>query len=194
MGAHLNEFQYTQVQVSSPKTWSVSQLTEWLVLCLGFNTETHTIGVHALWTRSTGNIFWYLKHIERDDQWVRLLQSCERRGCHHVALLLPVLKSVTEPEVERSYEYGESSVGMHDWQSIHASHAGDDFYEAGQSSQEEVGDADDYLSGEADADEIDGHMQNEMHEEDIAGDISDESAEPDGEEQAHEVPIPTSWN
>lgn len=57
-----------------------------------------------------------------------------------------------------------------------------------------MGDADDYLSGEADADEIDGHMQNEMHEEDIAGDISDESAEPDGEEQAHEVPIPTSWN
>ena len=108
--------------------------------------------------------------------------------------LLPVLKPVTEPEVEHSSEYGESSVGMHDSQSIHVSHAGDDVYEAGQSSQAEGGDADDYLSGEADADEIDGHMQNEMHEEDIAGDISDESAESDGEEHAHEVPIPASWN
>ena len=66
IGADPSEFQYVELPVTAPETWSVSQLTEWLAGCLGLNTETHTVGVHALWTRSSSNIFFYLKEIERD--------------------------------------------------------------------------------------------------------------------------------
>ena len=48
-----------------------------------------------------------------------------------MVLFFFVLKPVTESEVERRSEYGESSVGMYDLQLIYAFYAGDDFYEAG---------------------------------------------------------------
>ena len=66
MGADLSDFQYIEVPLTAPQTWSVSQLKEWLTRYLGLNNETHTVGVHALWTRSSSNIYFYLRPIERD--------------------------------------------------------------------------------------------------------------------------------
>jgi len=193
-GADLSEFDYIEVPLTAPQTWSVSQLKEWVTASLGLNTETHTVGVHALWTQSSSIIYFYLRPIERDSQWLRWLQGCERRGCNPVALVLPVVKEVTAHEGEGGYDLGQSSEGMQ-------SNAGDDGYEPGQSSQAEGGNADGYYSaevysGEADADEVDGHMQNIMEEEDTDIDRghADDSDESDEEENAEEVPNPASWN
>ena len=57
IGADLSEFQYIEVPLTAPQTWSISQLTDWLTVCLGLNTETYTVGVHALWTRSSSNVY-----------------------------------------------------------------------------------------------------------------------------------------
>ena len=108
MGADLSEFTHIDVPMSAPQTWSVSQLKEWIAASLGLDTETHTVGVHALWTRSSSKIYFYLRPIEEDSDWVWWLQGCERRGCNPVALVLPVVKEVTSHEGEGGYE-GQSS-------------------------------------------------------------------------------------
>jgi hypothetical protein len=159
MEADLSDFQYIKVSLTAPQTWSVSQLTDWLTGCLWLNTETYTVGVHALWTRSSSNIYFYLRPIEWDSQWVRWLQGCENRGCNPVALVLPVLKEVSAPEGSGGYEPGQSSEGMHLSMSNIASNDGYDVYDSGKSSQVEGGNVDGYNGGEADADEVDGHMR-----------------------------------
>ena len=58
------------------------------------------------------------------------LQGCERRGCNHVPLVLPVVKEVTEHEGEGGCDPGQSSGGR----KLSMSNAGDDGYEPGQSS------------------------------------------------------------
>jgi hypothetical protein len=197
IGVDLSEFEHIEVPLTDPQTWSLSQLKEWVTASLGLNTETHTVGVHALWTRSSKNIFFYLRPIERDSQWVRWLQGCESRGCNPCALVLPIVKEVIAPEGQGGYDPGQSSDGM----MLSMSNAGDDGYEQGQSSQVEGGNADGYYSGEAysgeaDADEVDGHMQNIMKEEDtdIDSGYVDNSDESDEEENAEEVPNLASWN
>jgi hypothetical protein len=181
-GVDLSQFQYVELDLTAPQTWTVSQLKEWLVGCLGLNPETYTVGVHALWTQSSSNIFWVLRPIDRTSKWLRWLQGCEKRGTTPVALLLPVANATNPPEGE-----GESSYELSNANSV--SNAGGGGYESGQSSQ--AGGEDEY-SGEADADEEDGHLQNQMEDEDTDGrssytDGSDESDE-------EEVPIPASWN
>ena len=131
IGVDLSEFEHIDVALTDPQTWSLSQLKEWVTACLGLNTETHTVGVHALWTQSSSIIYFYLRSIERDSQRLRWLQGCERRGCNPVALVLPVVKEVTAHEGEGGYDLGQSSEGMQ-------SNAGDDGYEPGQSSQAEM--------------------------------------------------------
>jgi hypothetical protein len=59
IGVDLSEFKHIEVPLTAPQTWSLSQLKEWLTTCLGMNTETHTVGIHALWTRSSTNILFY---------------------------------------------------------------------------------------------------------------------------------------
>ena len=66
IGVDLSEFEHIEVPLTAPQTWSASLLEEWLTTSLGFNAETHTVGVHALWTRSSSIIYFYLKPIERD--------------------------------------------------------------------------------------------------------------------------------
>jgi hypothetical protein len=56
-GADLSEFKYVELDLTAPPTWTVGQLKEWLSGCLGLNPETYTVGVHALWTKSSTNIF-----------------------------------------------------------------------------------------------------------------------------------------
>ena len=56
-GADLREFHSTELDLTAPQTWSVSQLKEWLTDCLGYNLETYTVSVQALWTKSTKKIF-----------------------------------------------------------------------------------------------------------------------------------------
>ena len=196
IGVDLSDFQYIEVALTAPKTWSVSQLTDWLTGCLGLNAETYTVGVHALWTRSSTKISFYLRPVQRDSQWVRWLEGCENRGCNPVALVLPVLKAVSAPEGEGGYDPGQSSEEIHISESNFVSGGGDDPYELGQSSQVEGGNTDGNESGEVDADEVDGHMQNQMEDEDTDDDSGhgDDSDESDEEENAEEVPNPASWN
>jgi len=106
MGADLSEFTHIEVPMSAPQTWSVGQLKEWIAASLGLDTKTHTVGVHALWTRSSSIIYFYLRPIERDSDWVRWLQGCERRGCNPIALVLPIVKEVTAHEGEGGYDPG----------------------------------------------------------------------------------------
>ena len=65
MGADLSEFTHIEVPMSAPQTWSVSQLKEWIAARLGLDTETQTVGVHALWTRSSSIIYFYLRPSRR---------------------------------------------------------------------------------------------------------------------------------
>ena len=64
MGAHLSEFTHIEVPTSAPQTWSASQSKEWIAASLGLDTETHTVGIHALWKRSSTIIYFYLRPIE----------------------------------------------------------------------------------------------------------------------------------
>lgn len=66
-GADLSQFQQSELKFNSPHTWSISQIKEWLVRCLGLSPETDTVGVHALWTKSMSmvDVFFYLRPIDR---------------------------------------------------------------------------------------------------------------------------------
>ena len=61
--ADLSEFRCSDVELNAPQTWALSQLKNWLTSSLGLDDETYTVGVHALWTKSRSNIYWYLRPI-----------------------------------------------------------------------------------------------------------------------------------
>src|SRR4051812_32236287 len=191
IGVDLSEFAYIEVPLNDPQKWSISQVRNWLTNSLGLNTGKYTVGVHALWTRSSSNVNFYLRPIERRSQWVHWIQGCANRGCNPVALVLPVLKEVSAPKGHGGYDPGQSSEGMH------MQNDGDDAPVSGQNSEVEGGTANGYDSGEVDADEVDGHMQNQMEEEDTDDDTNDEaddSDESDEEDNIEKVPNPASWN
>ena len=73
--ADLGQFRWSELELNSPQTWSISQLKDWLAECLGLNPETDTVGVHALWTKSRSPVFFYLRPIDRTSQLVRWLQG-----------------------------------------------------------------------------------------------------------------------
>ena len=109
-GADLGEFMCTQLDLTAPQTWSVSQLKEWLTGCLGYNIETYTVSVQALWTKSRKNIFWTLRHVDTDRDWFKWLKGCEDRHVNPRALVLPVLKEIDGGHVSR--HSADSSYGM----------------------------------------------------------------------------------
>ena len=195
-GMDLSQFQHIELDLTAPKNWSVSQLKYWLAECLGLNAETHTVGVHALWSRSSKKIRYTLRPIDRDSQWVNWLQGCENRGSHPVALLLPVVKevNVNPPEGEGGHDPGQSSsTTMEIEHDDSHGYDGGSAYESGQSSM--AGGHDDGENVEADGDEEDGRMQDEMEDEDIeghCGDGSDSDSSNDTEYEP-EVPYPASW-
>ena len=201
-GVDLSDFYNEEVDVPDPQTWSFSQFKEHLTERLCLDTDAYTVGVHALWTQSRSNAYLYLRPIESDSKWVRWLEGCARRVWMPHALLLPVLKDGNAPEGEPTEgddanDYNQISAEMNYSQSNYSqSGAGGGGYESGQSSQVGEGNADDYYSAEADADEVDGHMQNQMDNEDTyAEDGHDHSSdESDAEENAHAEPIPDAWN
>lgn len=127
--------------------------------------------MQALWTKSSSNIFWVLRLIDRTSKWVRWLESCEKRGTTPVALIQVVAHETNPAEGE-----GESSYDLSNANSV--SNAGGGGYESGQS------------SGAVGEDEYTG--ENEMEDEDTDGRSSydDESHEADEEE----VSTPASWN
>ena len=108
-GADLGEFRWSELELSDPETWSISQLKDWLAACLGLNPQTDTVGVHALWTKTRSPVFFYLRPIERTSQMVRSLQGCASRGCTPHALLIPIAKEVIVPEGEGGHDPGQSS-------------------------------------------------------------------------------------
>ena len=59
--ADLSQFRWSEFELNALETWSISQLKDWLAACLGLNPETHTVGVHALWTKSRSPVFFYLR-------------------------------------------------------------------------------------------------------------------------------------
>jgi hypothetical protein len=44
MGANLSEFQFIELELTAPKTCTVSQLKDWLTVSFRLNPETCTIG------------------------------------------------------------------------------------------------------------------------------------------------------
>ncbi|KAK1684592.1 hypothetical protein QYE76_045440 [Lolium multiflorum] len=188
MGADLSEFQYEDLHLTNPKTWRVSQLKEWLTVNFGLNPEAYTVGVHALWSSSSTEIFWRLKPIERTSQWVHWLEACERRGTHPIALMLPEAKVVNSQEGGGEFHPGQSS---------QSSDAGGSSFQSGQSSHA-AGGHDGSVELESEDEEED-QMQNMMDEEDEDGvDYeldSDESGGSDtSDDNDEEDPIPSSWN
>ena len=47
-GGDPSEFQFVELELAAPQTWTVSQLKNWLTISFGLNPETYTVGVHAL--------------------------------------------------------------------------------------------------------------------------------------------------
>ncbi|KAK1609310.1 hypothetical protein QYE76_032983 [Lolium multiflorum] len=191
MGVNLSEFKSVEMNMTAPRTWTIEQVKDWLTECFGLNPEVHTVGVHALWTKSITNILWYLRPVDDTSKWVSWLKGSERRGTNPVALVLPVAKEVAPPEGGYSggggYESGQSSQAP----------GGGGGYEPEQSSHAEdvySGQGDGYSGedGEVDGDEENGYRQNQMEEEDTEGesDAGDSDESDDGEE----VPIPGRWN
>jgi hypothetical protein len=76
----------------------MEELKDWMITCFRLNPEVYTVGLHALWTKSTSNISWYLRPVDGTSKKVNWLKWCENRGTHPVALVLPILKEVTSPE------------------------------------------------------------------------------------------------
>ena len=48
MGIDLSEFQPVELELTSPKRWTIEQLTEWLAGGFGINREAYTLSVHVL--------------------------------------------------------------------------------------------------------------------------------------------------
>ncbi|XP_051217365.2 uncharacterized protein [Lolium perenne] len=154
----------------------IEPVKDWLTECFGLNPEVHTVGVHALWTKSLSNILWYLRPVDDTSKWVSCLKGSDRRGTNPVALVLPVAKEVAPPEGGYGggggYELGHSSQapgGGGGYESGQSSQApgGGGGYEPGQSSHvEDVygGQGDGYVGedGEVDGDEENGYMPNQM--------------------------------
>ena len=93
-GADLSDFQYTDVDLPAPQTWSLSQVKDWLSGSLGLDSQTQTVSVHAWWSHSRTNIYFVLRPLECDSDWVRWLKGCAKRNCSPCALVLPDRKSV----------------------------------------------------------------------------------------------------
>jgi hypothetical protein len=85
------------------------------------------MGVHALWTKSTSNICWYLRPVDETSKWVGWLKGCAKRGVCPVALVLPVVKEVAPPE--GGYD-GNGGGGYESGQS-RQTHCGGGGYESG---------------------------------------------------------------
>lgn len=216
MGVDLSEFARLELQLPSPEKVSITDLKYWLTANFSLNTDTTTVSIQSVWSKSPSNIFWVLRPIERNSQWVSWLEACKRRRSHPVALVLPAAKEnesrqgsqatdemhvsgsgyVSHSGGNHSGHGSQSSYDMDASGSAYASHTGGGGYEEGQSSQSTGGTE----SGEADGDEEDGQMQNLMNEEDMDGleeDLdSDDSNEDDDDDDDDdsEVPIPSSWN
>lgn len=191
MGVDLSEFKYVEMNMTAPRTWTIEQVKDWLTECFGLNPEVHTVGVHALWTKSVSNILWYLRPVDDTSKWVSWLKGSERRGTNPVALVLPVAKEVAPPEGGYGggggYESGQSSQAP----------SGGGGYEPEQSSHAEdvySGQGDGYTGedGEVDGDEENGYRQNQMEEEDTEGETDDDDS--DESDDGEEVPIPGRWN
>jgi hypothetical protein len=58
-GADLSEFMYHEVELVDPLSRPLSELKYYVTQCLGLHPETHTVGLHALWTKSSTNIHFF---------------------------------------------------------------------------------------------------------------------------------------
>ena len=218
-GVDLSEFNFMDEVLQNPETVPVTQLKDWLCVRLGLP-PTHTVGVHALWTKSRQTPNFYLRPIEAQQKWVKFVQACQKREVNPSLLVLPVVKEVgydhdhssQTGHAGGSYDHGQSSQtghagGSYDHGQSSQGQEGGGGYESGHSSYAHTGGdgyvsedggeglGEDIFSGEADEDEIyDGLLQHQMEAEDSEGnsDTADDSGESDQEEIGQ--PIPASWN
>ena len=70
IGIDLSEFTPYELELTSPKSWTIEQLTDWLAGGLSLNTEVATVSVHALWTRSLIDVKFFLKRVDNNDKLV----------------------------------------------------------------------------------------------------------------------------
>ena len=90
-GVDLSEFRFMDEVLQNPETVPVTQLKDWLCVRLGLP-PTHTVGVHALWTKSRQTPNFYLRPIEAQQKWVKFVQACQKREVNPSLLVLPVAK------------------------------------------------------------------------------------------------------
>ena len=55
-GADLSEFANVELQLDAPETVSIIQLKLWFTANFGLNTETHTVSIQSLRTKSCSTI------------------------------------------------------------------------------------------------------------------------------------------
>ena len=67
-GDDLSQFDYIDIDVPDPQTWSVSQVKDWLAGNLGLDSQMQTVSVHAWWSHSKTNIYFVLKPLECDSE------------------------------------------------------------------------------------------------------------------------------
>ena len=139
-GADLSEFDYIDIDMPAPQTWSISQVKDWLTGNLGLDNQTQTVSVHAWWSQSRTNIYFILKPLESDSEWVRWLKVCAKRSVNPFALVLPALKEVSAPQ----FSAPEEQFSAHEGEGAYDPHLGsEEFggggYESGQSSQVQGG-------------------------------------------------------
>ena len=123
-GADLSEFTSVELDLDAPETVSIDQLKLWFTANFGLNTGTHTVSVQSLWTKSCETIFWELKTINRNSQWLGWLAGCKRRGIPLVALVLPAINEVEAPEGDGGSDQVHSSARSSG--DLYLSHSGSD--------------------------------------------------------------------
>src|SRR3954447_8554584 len=109
-GIDLSEFEHMELALTSPKYWTIDQLTDWLAGGFGIDTEVYNLTVHALWTKSLRNLKFFLKRVDNTDRLVNWLQGCENRGTTPVALLIREPKERTS-SVSSSVAHGGYNSG-----------------------------------------------------------------------------------
>ena len=108
-GVDLSEFKRGQMTVPNPEALDIRQLKHWLTTSFGLDPNQISVSVHSVWTKSTDNLLWELRPIERTQKWLSWIRSCIRRKIQPYAFVQPMAKEDTFVEESGGYEQGQSS-------------------------------------------------------------------------------------
>ena len=107
LGVDLSEFKRAQMTIPNPESLDIRQLKHWLTTSFGLDPNQISVSVHCVWTKSTDNMLWELRPIERTQKWLSWLRSCIRRNIQPYAFVQPVPKKDNFVEETEGYEPGQ---------------------------------------------------------------------------------------